>query len=132
MLFGYADRRLIAGALLGACAWLLLGAGLPFLPLPVRFLIAWLLFTFGPGIGLAGGLTRDFDPLRRLIVVLGVGSAATPVLIDLLGRVHLVPAFPYVAAALTGAGLALWTRDASAITGPRPRRGPTSRCRQRW
>ena len=101
--------RLVAGALLGAGVWPLLSAGLPFLPLPGRFLIAWLLFTFGPGIGLAGALTRELDPLRRLIVVLGVGSAATPVLIDVLGRVDLVPAFPYLAAALAGSGLAWWT-----------------------
>ena len=32
--------RLLAGALLGAAVWPLLSAGFPFLPLPVRFLIA--------------------------------------------------------------------------------------------
>jgi len=97
----------MAGALLGACAWPVLGAALPFVPEPIRFLIGWLLFTFGPGIALGGRLTRNLDPLRRVIVVLGVGSAATPVLIDVLGRLHLVPAFPYIAAALAGVGLAL-------------------------
>lgn len=39
---------------------------------------------------------------------MGFGSAAAPVLIDVLGRLHLLPAFPYVAAALVGAGLATW------------------------
>jgi hypothetical protein len=110
--------RLIAGALIGACAWPVLGAAFPFLPLPLRFLFAWLLFTFGPGIGLAGVLTRDLDPLRRLVVVLGVGSAATPVLIDVLGRAQLVPVFPYIAVALAGGGLALWIRDTSAASRP--------------
>jgi len=105
--------RLLAGAVLGAGVWPLLSAGFPFLPLPLRFLIVWLLFTFGPGIGLAGALTRELDPLRRLIVVLGAGSAATPVLIDVLGRVDLVPAFPYIAAALAGGGLAWWTGRAA-------------------
>jgi hypothetical protein len=123
--FRPAATRLIVGALLGALVWPLFSAGFPFVPVPVRFLVAWLLFTFGPGTGLAGGLTRDLDPLRRLIVVLGVGSAATPVLLDVLGRLHLVAAFPYIAAALAGSGLALrrgsghalWT-DTSADSRP--------------
>ncbi|MEO8259901.1 MAG: hypothetical protein ABI868_21330 [Acidobacteriota bacterium] len=113
--------RLSAGALLGAGIWPLLSAAFPFVPPPVRFLIAWLLFTFGPGIGLAGALTRELDPLRRLIVVLGVGSAATPVLIDVLGRLHLVPAFPYLAAALAGGGLAWWTGRTAGRTASTPR-----------
>ena len=32
---------------------------------------------FGPGIAVAGRVTADLDPLRRVIVALGVGSAAT-------------------------------------------------------
>jgi len=74
----------------------------------VRFLLGWFLFTFGPGVAVAGRLTRDLDGLRRMIVLLGVGSAATALLIDILGRVNLVPTFPYVAAALTGSGLTAW------------------------
>ena len=100
--------RVTAGAVLGACAWAVLGISLPLLPEVIRFLLAWGVFTFGPGIAVAGRLTRDLDPLRRVGVVLGVGSAATPVLIDVLGRLHLVPAFPYIAAALAGGGLMLW------------------------
>jgi hypothetical protein len=69
------------------------------------FLLAWFIFTFGPGVAITGRLTRDLDPLRRLIVALGVGSAMAPVLIDLLGRLNLVPAFPYLAVALAIAGL---------------------------
>jgi len=71
----------------------------------VLFLLGWFLFTFGPGIALTGRLTRDTDVLRRVIVALGVGSAAAPLLIDILGRLHLVPAFPYLAIALGGFGL---------------------------
>src|SRR2546422_9700356 len=100
--------RLAAGALVGAAAWLLVSALLPWLPAPVRFLLGWFLFTFGPGVAVAGRLTRDLDGLRRMIVLLGVGSAATALLIDILGRVNLVPTFPYVAAALTGSGLTAW------------------------
>lgn len=66
------------------------------------------MFTIGPGLAVAGGVSRHLDALRRVIVVLAAGSAATPVLIDLLGRAHLVPAFPYVACAFAGAGLAAW------------------------
>jgi hypothetical protein len=100
--------RVLSGVSVGAFAWLALSASLSVLPPSVRFLIAWLIFTFGPGIAIAGCLTRDHDSLHRVIVALGVGSAATPLLIDALGRLHLVPVFPYVAAALAGVGLSLW------------------------
>src|SRR4051794_17519829 len=101
-----ATRRLAALAA-GALAWPLLNLALPLLPTPIRFLIAWFLFTFGPGVAIAGRLTRDLDGLRRVIVILGAGSAATPVLIDVLGRAHLVAAFPYLAAGLAIAGIVL-------------------------
>ena len=71
----------------------------------VIFLLAWFIFTVGPGIAITGRLTRDLDPLRRWVVALGVGTAAAPVLINVLGRLHLVPAFPYLAVALGGLGL---------------------------
>ena len=102
--------RAFAGAAVGAAAWPALHAALPFFPEPLRFLIAWSLFTFGPGVAVSRRLTGDLDPLRRAIVVLGIGSAATPVLIDLLGRAHLIATFPYVAVALVGAGVATWNR----------------------
>src|SRR2546423_15326670 len=91
--------RLIAGALVGVAAWIAIRASLPSTPLLLHFLLAWLVFTFGPGFAFAGYLTRDLDPLRRIAIVLGVGSAVTPALIDLLGRAHAVQAFPLVAAA---------------------------------
>ena len=100
--------RLTVGGLLGACAWPVLRAAAPWLPEPLRFLLGWLVFTIGPGLAVAGGVSRNLDALRRLIVMLGAGSAAAPVLIDLLGRARLVPAFPYVACAFAGAGLASW------------------------
>ncbi|PWT79877.1 MAG: hypothetical protein C5B57_13155 [Blastocatellia bacterium] len=98
---------MIAGAALGAGAWLALHAPLSLLPIWIRFLLGWLLFTLGPGIAVGSRLTRDLDPLRRVIVLLGIGSAAAPVLIHTLGRLNLVSVFPYVAAALVGAGLAI-------------------------
>jgi hypothetical protein len=100
--------RTAAGAILGACAWPLVAPALSVLPLPVRFAAAWLVFTFGPGAAASGWLTRNLDDLRRLIVVLGVGSAATAVLGDVLGRAHIIGAYPYVAAALAGSALAAW------------------------
>src|SRR5439155_7777184 len=78
-------------------------------------------------IAVAGGLTRDLDPLGRVIVALGAGSAATPVLIDVLGRAHLIPAFPYVAAVLASAGLAVW-RDRSLDTRVRTPRTDAPAC----
>ena len=97
---------------MGACAWPAVALSLRFLPVPLRFLLGWFLFTFGPGVPVGGRLTRDLDPLRRVIVLLGIGSAASPVLIDLLGRAHLVATFPYVATALAGAGVAVWLSGA--------------------
>src|SRR3990167_6422421 len=85
------------------------------------FLLAWFIFTVGPGIAITGRLTRDLDPLRRWVVALGVGTAAAPVLINVLGRLHLVPAFPYLAVALGGLGLWLSrggvTNESAASTG---------------
>ena len=107
--------RVIAGVLVGAAAWPALHAVLPRLPELIRFLLGWWIFTFGPGLAVSGRLTADLDPLRRTIIALGVGSAASAVLIDLLGRLHLIPLFPYAAAAMMGAGLACWSAFAPAI-----------------
>src|SRR5688572_8910021 len=71
----------------------------------VLFLLAWFIFTFGPGIAITGRLSRDLDPLRRIVIALGTGTAATPLLINTLGRLGMVPAFPYLAVALGGVGL---------------------------
>ena len=104
--------RLAIGTVLGACAWPALGVLLPHLPDLLRFELAWFVFTFGPGIVLTVWLTRDLDWLSRIVVALGAGSAATPVLIDVSGYAGLVSIFPYVATALAGAGLAIWWRRA--------------------
>jgi hypothetical protein len=60
---------------------------------------------------MTGYLTRDLDRVRRVVIALGAGTAATPVLIDCLGRVHAVPAFPYIAAAMAGGSVLLWRRQ---------------------
>ena len=100
--------RLTVGGLLGACAWPVVHVAAQRLPEPLRFLLGWFVFTIGPGFLVAGFVSRHLDTLRRVIIALAAGSAATPVLIDLLGRLQLVPAFPFVACALAGAGLAAW------------------------
>ena len=91
----------------------------------VIFLLAWFIFTFGPGIAITGGLTRELDPLRRVIVALGVGSAASPVLVNLLGRLHLITGFPVVSVVLCGLGLWL-SRGRSADVGRVPANAMTT------
>ena len=73
--------RLAIGAVLGAISWPVLRAALPVVPEIGRFVLAWLLFTFGPGIVIVGRLvTRDLDRLTGILIALGAGSAATPVI----------------------------------------------------
>ena len=62
------------------------GRGLP--PPPGRSTMsrfAWGTFTFGPGVVVAGYVTRRLEGARRLIVVLGTGSAILPAFLDVLG-----------------------------------------------
>jgi hypothetical protein len=124
--------RLTAGACLGALAWPVVHGALPSMPEAIRFFIGWVLFTFGPGVAIAGVVSRSLDPLRRVIVALGAGSAATAVLINVLGRLDLIPAFPYVAVACAGAGLAVWNpvsrQRAGVHDGPRTSRGDAVAC----
>ena len=101
------------GAVAGAIAWLALREAFPHLPAFVSFVVAFLLFTAGPGVAVTARLTRDLDTWRRVVVALGVGSAVTPVIIDTLGRIGQVSAFPFVALALFGAGVGLWRSDAA-------------------
>jgi hypothetical protein len=120
--------RLTLGAVVGALAWPVVRLVLPALPDLARFVVGWGLFTFGPGAILVARLTRNLDRLSAVIIALGAGSAAVPVLIDGLGHLGLVAFFPYLATALAGAGLAirqptgapaaaLTTRDAAACLG---------------
>jgi hypothetical protein len=110
-----------SGAVIGALAWPAIAIGLPCVPEPLRFWLAWALFTFGPGVLVAGLIARELDPLRRLIVLLGTGSAIAPLVIDLLGRAGAVPVFPYLATALCGAGAAIWRAPMDS-----PRRAPAT------
>ena len=98
------------GIVLGVVVWAGLRGGLPSLPEGAQFLIGWLVFTAGPGFGLAGWVSRDLDPLSRAIVVLGAGSAAAAVLIEWLGYAGHVEALPWICSATLGAGLATWRR----------------------
>ena len=94
----------------GSLAWLVLHPLLAFLPEPARFLAAWVIFTAGPGLVLGARLTRGIDLLQRTIIQMGLGSAAVPVLVELIGRVGLIQVFPYLACALAGAGLSIAER----------------------
>jgi hypothetical protein len=73
----------------------------------IRFVVYFLTFTFGPGAAATLWLTRSLDLPRRLVVALGAGVAASAVLIDILGRLGWLGAFPYLAAA--SAIVALWS-----------------------
>ena len=84
----------------------------------LRFLLAWLLFTVGPGALAGAWLTRDLDPLRRTVVCLAIGSALLPLIVVALGFAHALAAFPYVAAILLVAGAAAAYRTTPS---PRPR-----------
>ena len=108
--------RAIVGALLGAVTWAVLARTLPSIAGPATFVGAWFLFTVGPGIAMTGSLTRNSGGLTRVIVALGAGTAAAPVLIDCLGRLHAVPIFPYVAAALAGGGALSWRAQRDGAT----------------
>jgi hypothetical protein len=113
--------RLAIGALLGAGGWLALRVVLPVFPDLLRFELAWFVFTLGPGAIIAAWVTRDLDWLSRVVIALGVGSAAAPAAIDLLGYAGLVSIFPSSAAVLAGAGLAVWwPGDARAASISRP------------
>jgi hypothetical protein len=106
------------GAALGACSWIILSRLLPLIPLPLRFVVAWLTFTWGPGAVAGARLTRHLPAVDRLIVVLGFGSAAVPIVVDLLGRMDWLAAFPFVAMGLTGAGVALWSSPSQTAQEP--------------
>jgi hypothetical protein len=82
----------------------------------LTFLLAWLLFTVGPGALAGAWLTRELDPLRRTIVFLAIGSALLPVVVVALGIVHGLGAFPVVAAVLLLGGAV-----AAFVTTPAPR-----------
>jgi len=86
----------------------------------LRFLLAWVFFTFGPGAVAGAWLTRELDPLRRAIVLLAIGSALLPLVVVALGFMHALGAFLYVSIVLAAAGA--W---AVAATMPTPRPATT-------
>ena len=100
--------RLLAGAAAGLLTWAALGIVLAHLPQAAAFWVSWGVFTFGPGAIVGIALTRDLDPARRFVVLMGLGSAVTPLLIDTLGHLHAIPLFPYIATSCAGIGVAAW------------------------
>lgn len=93
-----------------------------------RFFAAFLLFTFGPGAVCGLWLTRSLDTPRRIIVLLGIGTAAAAVLVDILGRLGWLGAFPYVAVALAVFSLAMWRKGRSSPGS----KGPGLRMEEAW
>ncbi len=120
--------HVVLGAFLGVCGWAALRVLLPSLPNLLRFVVTFGLFTCGPGAALASRITRGLDRLVRLIVLIAAGTAAAPVLIDLLGRFNLLPAFPFVAAALAGGALATWRPGAQRRTAAPASRSDLAAC----
>jgi hypothetical protein len=116
-IYFFAVPRAVIGAAVGAAAWPLCAMLLPVVPEPLRFVLAWFLFTFGAGAAFGVSLTRDLDPLRRTVVLLAIGSGATPVLLVLLGYSHALALYPFLICALAGIGIALWTygRSSAAV-----------------
>ncbi len=116
--------RIAIGATAGAAAWPPCALLLPSLAEPLRFVLGWLLFTFGGGAAFVS-LTRDLDPLRRTVIVLAIGSGATPVIVVLLGSAHALALYPFLACALAGIGIARWTHG-------RPSAVPRTDRRELW
>lgn len=123
---GALAARIGIGAVAGACAWVAVRACLPLLPMWLRFAVAWLVFTIGPGAAVIARMTRQLDGLTRAILTLAVGTAAAPALIHALGSTHRLEAFPYIACGMAGIGIALWrTADDNR---PRPTAGDFAAC----
>jgi hypothetical protein len=101
--------RAVIGAAAGVAGWLVAAKVLPVFPEPLRFVLGWFVFTFGAGAAFGVALTRDLDPLRRTVVLLSIGSGATPVIVLVLGYSHAMAVAPFLMCALAGIGIALWT-----------------------
>jgi hypothetical protein len=74
----------------------------------IRFIVYFFVFTFGPGAACTAWLTQSLDTPRRVIIMLGVGVPASAVLIDILGRLGWLAAFPYVIVLSWVVAVAFW------------------------
>lgn len=101
-----APLRWALGASAGAASWTVLQPLIVLTPTPARFLCGWLLFTGGPGLAATAVLTRGDSRLRRLVLALAAGAAGGAVLVDVLGRLGSLAAFPWIALGLGGGALA--------------------------
>jgi hypothetical protein len=116
-------RFLFIAASAGAAvaAWGVYGAVAASLPVGLRVLIALPVLTFGSGAGPTFRLLAPLSWLARVVLALSFGVAFAPIEAQLLATVGLLPAFPYLAAASSGAVLACWrTSGPAAARGPRP------------
>jgi hypothetical protein len=107
-----ATRKTIAvvcgGAAVGLLVWQVLALTFPHTPLVVRFSIAFLLFTYGPGAAVASTVLARTDLLTRAILSCSIGLAAAAVLAEVLAPLGLITLFPSLAAALAGAATMFW------------------------
>ena len=115
-------RFLFIAASAGAAvaAWGVYGAVAASLPIWLRVLIALSVLTFGPGGGPTFRLLAPLSWLPRVVLALSFGVAFAPMEAHLLATVGLLPAFPYLAAASSGAVLACWSTSGPTARGPRP------------
>ena len=96
------------GAALGLLAWHAFALTLPRVPLVVRFVVAFVLFTFGPGAALISALASRTDLVARGVLSCSVGLAAAPVVAEILASAELVTLFPSIAAAMAGGATMFW------------------------
>lgn len=96
-----------AGIGLGCVLWIAWGVLRGVCPEVVRFSFALLLFTFGAGALLTVRLMSAASLLEWVGLSAGVGTAVAPIIAELLARMGLGAAFPYIASALAGLAVVL-------------------------
>lgn len=104
-----------AGGMLGWLAWLQL---LPSAPVELRAVVALLVFVLGPGVAVAGPLTRHADRLEAAIVPLGAGLVTAATAAFVLGWSGASTFFPWLSAALTGLGVRSRLRHGGGVACP--------------
>src|SRR5262245_45735050 len=83
-------------------AWQFVDAAMP---VPMRVLVAWLVFVFGPGLAVLGRLVPKSSYDERLLAAGGTGLVVSALTAHALGLFGRLDAFPWVSSAITGAGV---------------------------
>src|SRR5438132_127649 len=111
-------RHQTVGLLLGGAAWALVAMLLPHVPIWLRFFVALSVFTIGTASLVLGLVVARLPGVEQTIVLAAFGVGVAPLLGELLARVGVIQAFPYLAA--SGLGL-LVVRRPFAGKAPRQR-----------